>query len=68
MVDPCVSLASTPRVTSCSHTARPDRVLAASRRRPPDDPADLLEVVVEHVVEEEDRPLDGGQPLEQEEE
>ena len=34
----------------------------------PDDPADLLEVVVEDVVEEEDRPLDRGQPLEQDEE
>ena len=35
---------------------------------PADDPADLLEVVVEHVVEQEDRPLDRGQPLEQDEE
>ena len=57
-----------PRPVLGDEAPRPDGVLAAGRRRPADDPADLLEVVVEHVVEEEDRPLDRGQPLEQDEE
>jgi hypothetical protein len=47
---------------------RARRVLAAGWRRPTDDPADLLEVVVEHIVEEEHCALEGCQPLQQEEE
>jgi hypothetical protein len=43
-------------------------LLAARRRGPPDDLPDLLEVVVEHVVEQENRPLDRCQPLEQDQE
>ena len=48
--------------------ARPERELAAVRLVLADDLGDLVEAVPEDVVEQEDRPLDRAQPLEQEQE
>ena len=42
-------------------------MLAAGRRRAADDCPDLVEPVVEHVVQEEHRPLDRRKPLKQQE-